>query len=125
MWDDWAAMDKLLRILTSVAAWSVGVLLPAFLVISGRRALAVAVLAAFAVVLLVGWRWRAFLWWAIVGITGGVALGLFSGWLFVFAGRSDVGDQAAVIFLVTIPAGIAVAIVLAGVAFRRWDPRAR
>ena len=120
-----AGMDKLKGILTSAATWSVGVLLPAFLVISGRRALAVAVLAAFAVVLLVGWRWRAFLWWAIAGITGGAALGLFAGWLFVLAGRSEMGDQATVIFLLAIPVGIGVGIILAGAAFYRRDPRFR
>jgi hypothetical protein len=35
------------------------------------------------------------------------------------------GDQAAVIFLLTIPVGIGVGIMLAGVAFYRRDPRAR
>lgn len=117
-------MDRLLRMLASVLIWSVGVGLPAFILISGRRAFAVAVLGLFAVLLLVGWRWRAFLWWAIAGITGGVALGLVSGWLLVFKGRPDVDDQSAVIFLLTLPIGIGVGLVLAGAAFRRWDPRA-
>ncbi len=117
-------MDKLLRTLVSILTWGVGVMLPAFLLVSGRRAIAVAVLSVFAVLLLVGWRWRPFLWWAVAGMTGGVALGLASGWLFVFRGRSAPDDQSAVIFLLTVPAGIGVGLVLAGAAFRRWDPRA-
>lgn len=117
-------MDKLLRTLVSILTWGVGVILPALLLVSGRRVIAVAVLGLFAVLLLVGWRWRAFLWWAVAGITFGVALGLGSGWLIAFRGRSDVDDQAAIIFLLTIPVGIGVGLVLAGAAFRRWDPRA-
>jgi hypothetical protein len=117
-------MSSLLRILVSVLIWGIGVLLPAFLVVSGRRAVAVAVLGLLAVLLLVGWRWRAFLWWAIAGITGGVGFGLLSGWLLVFAGRTGVDDPSAVILLLTLPVGIGVGLVLAGAAFRRWDPSA-
>jgi hypothetical protein len=117
-------MDKLLRMLVAILTWSVGVLLPVFLLVSGRRAIAVAVLSVFAVLLVVGWRWRAFLWWSVAGITFGVALGLALGWQFAFRGQSDVDDQPAIIFFLTIPAGVGVGLVLAGAAFRRWDPRA-
>jgi hypothetical protein len=119
-----AAMDKLLKTLVSILTWGVGVLLPAVLLVSGRRAIAVAVLSVFAVLLVVGWRWRAFLWWSVAGIAFGVALGLAVGWQFAFRGQIDADDQSGIIFLLTIPAGIAVGLVLAGAAFRRWDPRA-
>jgi hypothetical protein len=118
-------MEKLQRYSLNVMAWGGGVLLPIFLVVVHRRALAVAVLAAFAVLLLVGWRWRAFLWWAIAGLALGVGLGLLVGWQISFAGRDNTGDQPELVFLLTIPAGIAVGFILAGLAFRRWDPRAR
>jgi hypothetical protein len=117
-------MNNLLRILVSVLIWGIGVLLPALLVVSGRRAVAVAVLGLLAVLLLVGWRWRAFLWWAIAGITSGIAFGLLSGWLLVFAGRTGVDDPSGVILLLTLPVGIGLGLVLAGAAFRRWDSSA-
>lgn len=120
-----AVMDRLLKVLVSLLTWGFGVVFPALLLVSGRRAVAVAVLSLFAVLLLIGWRWRAFLWWAIAGMSSGITLGFASGWFLVFAGGKEVDDQSAVIFLLTIPLGIAAGLVLAGGAFRRWDPRSK
>ena len=108
------------QVLISIASWSVGVLLPLFLVATGRRAIAVAVLVGLAMLVLVGLRWRPFLRWAIAGMTGGVGLGLLLGWLIAYNGRTASGDQPAVIFVLTLPVGVALGLVLAGGAFRRW-----
>lgn len=110
--------------LFAIATWAIGLLLPIFLVVTRRRAYAVLVLASWAMLLLVGLRWRPFLRWAIGGMTGGVALGLFLGWLFAYNGRTPEDDQAAVIFILTVPVGVSIGLIVAGLAFRRWDPRA-
>lgn len=110
--------------LFAIATWAIGLLLPILLVATRRRAYAVLVLASWAMLLLVGLRWRPFLRWAIGGMAGGVALGLFLGWLFAYNGRTPEDDQAAVIFILTVPVGVSIGLIVAGLAFRRWDPRA-